>query len=788
MAQLPWLDDSALQAVSSWVQSDPSLERRKEYLALLQRVLRETVPEVIMDRRGRINPPLGESWEDWVRLSGELPPDFQEMPSCPIPPDPLQDLTGSRIGRIRTREQWDCQREWIKSQFHHWIIGTFPPPPENLTAKVTEVLSHGDATLHRVMLNFGPNREASLRLDIFVPQGKGPFPGFVTVHPVGETWVRVPLRRGYVVCVVKTADPWAHGADDSDPWIELFPDYDFSCMGRWAWAKMRGLDYLLTLPFIDPEQIVVGGNSRYAKAALIAAAFDERFKVCLPSRGNCGCGISWRNATGMFTNETLEEITRTLRHWFHPRLRYFTGREDKLPVDQNLLVSLVAPRGLLLSHAYTEHQGNPWAIEQTYRSARMVYEFLGAEENLGLLQRPGEHTVVVDVLEQYVDFCDGVLGRGPFETPVNFVNGYTFDMWEATQGDLPGSIPEPPVQGKDWRSDFERGMPWATVRARTRRRIQWVLGEGPSFLQRPERRSMGYSASVERERPLIYPSTLFNRPLRSEDLGVSTIGYGDNLQADIYYATRKNDPEPRWEENLAAVIWLHPYAYANGYSRYPWRAFRTLTRYGFLAIGVDLLGCGLRVEEMKEFYHRYPTHSVLGRMVLDTEALVTAIRGLPQVNSDHIYTVGSGLGAKVALFHAAMDERVRGTAAVSGFASLRDGSCGGTTEGLYHYAQLHGILPRLGQFADRPQDAPVDYDDVLSLIAPRPTFVMAPLQDRYHPVESVRGVVERARFAYQIGGDETALELETPEGFNGFEREPERAHRVIDWLRVKSRR
>ena len=64
-------------------------------------------------------------------------------------------------------------------------------------------------------------------------------------------------------------------------------------------------------------------------------------------------------------------------HWFHPRLRFFAGREDKLPVDQNMLMAAIAPRGLMMYAGYAESAGNPLGFEQAYRSVRSVYRFLG---------------------------------------------------------------------------------------------------------------------------------------------------------------------------------------------------------------------------------------------------------------------------------------------------------------------------------------------------------------------------------------------------------------------------
>ena len=66
----------------------------------------------------------------------------------------------------------------------------------------------------------------------------------------------------------------------------------------------------------------------------------------IASSGNTGECDPWRYTTDPFANETIEQITGRFPGWFHPRLRFFAGREHKLPVDQNMLMALVAPRAL----------------------------------------------------------------------------------------------------------------------------------------------------------------------------------------------------------------------------------------------------------------------------------------------------------------------------------------------------------------------------------------------------------------------------------------------------------
>ena len=55
---------------------------------------------------------------------------------------------------------------------------------------------------------------------------------------------------------------------------------------------------------------------------------------------------------------------------------------------------------------------------------------------------------------------------------------------------------------------------------------------------------------------------------------------------------------------------------------------------------------------------------------------------------------------------------------------------GRATGGLRRLFELHALLPRLGLFAGRPAEVPYDYDELLAALAPRPTLLHTPTQDR----------------------------------------------------------
>ncbi len=432
---------------------DAAMARRRESLDILLKVLPRSSTKIT----GRINA-LDKSWEDWVKRTGELPPDFEAMPSVPNLPDPLEGVSSP--------EQWAQRRKLIRAQFEQWIVGRMPPAPDNLRAVVTGTHREGDVTVRDVRLEFGPEHKATLRVQVMIPPGKGPFPVLMTNHPRTRPWVATAVRRGYIGLIYFAADPIYGSPDDSDAYIDIYPKYDFSCVARWAWAGMRAVDYLYSLPEVDKKKIAITGHSRNGKQALLAAAFDERIGAVIPSSGNTGECDPWRYTTDMFANETIEQITGSFPHWFHPRLRFFAGREDKLPVDQNMLMALVAPRGLLMYSAFSETQGNSFGFEQGYRSVKRVYSFLQQPGNVGLYLRAGEHATTAGDIENFVDFLDGVFGRRPAAGFERWMSGYTFDGWkELTRERLNAPAASAP-------------------RAE---RIRWALGEEPAGLRYPAR-------------------------------------------------------------------------------------------------------------------------------------------------------------------------------------------------------------------------------------------------------------------------------------------------------------
>src|SRR5207302_10460648 len=163
----------------------------------------------------------------------------------------------------------------------------------------------------------------------------------------------------------------------------------------------RVIDALEKEDRIDSKKVIVTGHSRYGKAALVAGAFDERIALTVPSHSGCAGTAPYRYIYGK--SEQLHNIVGAFPHWFRPDFNQFVGKVERLPVDQHLLLALVAPRALLATEGTQDTSINPRGAQLTYTAARKVYGFLKAGDRISIRYRPVGHIPSNDDLLDYAD-------------------------------------------------------------------------------------------------------------------------------------------------------------------------------------------------------------------------------------------------------------------------------------------------------------------------------------------------------------------------------------------------
>jgi alpha/beta superfamily hydrolase len=332
--------------------------------------------------------PPSRPFERWLRASGEAAPDFAALPA--------RAELWSPVAGLRGPQGWPARREEIRAQWRRWLLGDLPSVgADGREARVDR------AAGGRLLLHSG---DATVRARLLLPASAAEPQPILLVPSSHLAWARAALRRGWAACVVSASD----GDDDS---AALAPAG--SMLARRAAALSLAVDALHALPEVDPARIVVAGHSRNGKAALIAAAFDERIAAAVSSSSGVLGAMPARLCADRHGGEGIELLTRHFPDWYHQRLRFFSGREHQLPTDAHELLACAAPRPVLVSVGVRDQVESTWAAERSVAAAREAFALLGAPEALTLRWRAGQHRVSDAAVEGYLDWAEAALAGRP---------------------------------------------------------------------------------------------------------------------------------------------------------------------------------------------------------------------------------------------------------------------------------------------------------------------------------------------------------------------------------------
>ncbi len=277
-------------------------------------------------------------------------------------PDPLLAPDGSRV---TTAEQWTReQRPRVLELFRTHVYGRTPVgSPEKLKFEVREENAsafNDKARRKLVRISYGgPGGDGHIDATIYYPRGAAPAGCFLLIvnrsreiidlaetKPM-EFWpVEDIVNRGYATVAFHYSDTAADRTADNFK-SGVFPIFgptprqpdSWGALGAWAWGASRIIDYLETDPVLAGKPIAVAGHSRGGKAALWCGAQDTRVALTISNdSGQGGAALSRRKR-----GESVEVITRAFPYWFAENYRTFANREMELPVDQHMLLALMAP-------------------------------------------------------------------------------------------------------------------------------------------------------------------------------------------------------------------------------------------------------------------------------------------------------------------------------------------------------------------------------------------------------------------------------------------------------------
>ncbi len=279
-------------------------------------------------------------------------------------PDVLTSADGQKITSAR---KWiKVRRPEILELFRENVYGKAPATPFNLSfrsAGENKESMGGAATLKLVDIVVSAHGDSlPIRLVLFVPNNvPKPVPAFLLIDNRGpenrdperktrtEFWpAEEIIARGYAAAVFSNADIDPDKFDDFKNGIHGILDNgvrkpdSWGTIAAWAWGASRCMDYLVRDKDIDSAKVALVGHSRGGKTALWAGAEDQRFAMIIANESGCGGSSLARRRYG----ETIARITEVFPHWFCSNYNKWANNEDRMPVDMNMLISLIAPRAV----------------------------------------------------------------------------------------------------------------------------------------------------------------------------------------------------------------------------------------------------------------------------------------------------------------------------------------------------------------------------------------------------------------------------------------------------------
>lgn len=171
----------------------------------------------------------------------------------------------------------------------------------------------------------------------------------------------------------------------------------------------------------------------------------------------------------------------------------------------------------------------------------------------------------------------------------------------------------------------------------------------------------------------------------------------------------------------------------------------SMARHGFVTLSIDLWGDGERVPasgrtmDTREFYDKHPDWSIVGKNTWDIMRSVDFLQTLDFVDHAHIGCVGLSLGGHTALFAGAFESRLAATISDGGVLDWhRKATHWGRSFKVGNSAALikkMGYDPKTGPYvyikkfrpyiADQSKPIPVDFDELMMMVAPRPLLILS---------------------------------------------------------------
>ncbi|SHL61970.1 Prolyl oligopeptidase family protein [Chitinophaga jiangningensis] len=328
--------------------------------------------------------------------------DEDSVPPYVLPPL-LKTLKGKTVSNTTTWEK--VRRPEIIHLFEENVYGYTPSAFDSIRYRVTNdepAAMTGRAHLKEVAVSvWNRGKSVTINLVLFTPNKQSrPAPVFLLINNRGkrntdptravksEFWpAEMVIDSGFAIAAFHVSDVAPDNKTNYQQGVldQLFPEQlgradGMKAIGAWAWAASRVMDYLQTDPAINPKQVAIVGHSRGGKTSLWAGAQDQRFAMVVSScSGSSGASLARRQY-----GETISLINKQFGYWFNDNYKKYSHNEAALPVDQHMLLALIAPRPLYTTNAVEDRWADPRGSYLSVVNALPAYQLYDKKLTLPL--------------------------------------------------------------------------------------------------------------------------------------------------------------------------------------------------------------------------------------------------------------------------------------------------------------------------------------------------------------------------------------------------------------------
>ena len=371
-------------------------------------------------------------------------PEVPKVPEIPEEPDDIPDVLKMNDGTSVTKaSQWYERRDEISkimqdNSYGQWRSGemvTYEVSGNTLTVNVSRSGKSVQFTATVELPTTGTPRTGGwpVILAFGALDGQDYFSG-----SKGNPR-QYALDKGYANISVPTNTV---ASDDNAHTGEFYTLYPYGSAANsqtgvlmaWAWGASKVLDALeagAAAEFnINANNTIITGTSRNGKAAAVAGAFEERFKITVPVSSGAGGAAMYRyksagqtydlsgyfsyNGGGSWTvdgsnPQSLGSIQGDSGGgWFNAKFRTF-AKPEALPFDQHFLFALCADfkRYLFMINGFEgDKWTNPPGFFYTFEKTKPVFNLLGIPQNIAVSMHRFRHGIEQEDMVKLIKYAN----------------------------------------------------------------------------------------------------------------------------------------------------------------------------------------------------------------------------------------------------------------------------------------------------------------------------------------------------------------------------------------------